>query len=130
MDKIGNFLTIIRNASFAKKEFCIINNSKATESIVKILYDKGFISSYSVIIVENNTHTLLKIFLKYNKGKAPFSNIQRKSKPGCRLYYKYNKIPRKIRGFGISIITTSKGILDHKEAFKNKLGGELICQIW
>lgn len=130
MDKIGNFLTIIRNASLAKKEYCIVNSSNTIEAIVKILNKKGFINRYDLITLDNNKHTSLKIFLKYNNGKASFSNIKRKSKPGCRFYCKYNKIPGKIKGFGISIITTSKGIFDHAEAFKNKLGGELICQIW
>lgn len=129
MDTIGDFLTIIRNASSAGKASCIANASKMRLKIAQILKDEGYIEGYTE--AQNNANFKeISVKLKYVHGQPAIQGIERASKPGCRLYYSYTEIPKVLGGLGISILTTSKGLKKDKDARREKVGGELICKVW
>lgn len=128
-DTIGDFLTFIRNASRAGKPYCEAPFSKMRLAIAKTLHGEGLIRG-----IEEKSDTkgrkLLVLRMKYKDGIPAITNIQRHSRPGCRLYYSYREIPRVLNGLGISILTTSRGILKDAEARQQKIGGEVLCTIW
>lgn len=128
-DKIGDFLTIIRNATRATKDFTFVGHSNLKKSIAQILKQEGFISDVEEVTTEKGFKQL-KLVFKYVNGTSALTDIQRFSKPGCRRYFKSDEIPNVLDGLGIAIISTSKGILSDKEARQNKVGGELICTLW
>lgn len=130
MDTIGNFITIIRNASYAANLNCDAQWSKIREGIASVLKRKGYIKDY---VIKTNDKGLKKItlYLKYDSsGNPAIVTIRRHSKPGCRKYYSVKEIPRPLNGLGMSVLSTSKGILDDKTARKEIVGGELLCEIW
>ena len=127
-DSIGDFLTIIRNASNAGKETCTAQWSKIREGIAAILKDEGYISDYEVS--GEKAEKKITITMKYMGGVASLTGITRISKPGCRMYYEYRNIPRVLNGMGISILTTSKGVLKDSECRAKKIGGEMLCKVW
>ncbi len=127
-DSIGDFLTALRNASRAGKESCTAQWSKMREGIVSILKDEGYIESYEV--VGEKAKKVINVKMKYVGGKSALTGITRVSTPGCRMYYEYREIPRVIQGMGISILTTSRGVLRDTECRAKKVGGELICKVW
>lgn len=134
MDTIGDFITILRNASQAKLAHCSAPWSKLREGLSKVLLEKGFIAAYTVR-QESSHHTYLDITLKYvrlgNQDKVPaLVAIKRHSKPGLRLYYSYDAIPKVLGGLGFGILTTSKGVMSDREARSQKVGGELLCTVW
>lgn len=126
-DSIGDFLTTIRNASAAGKDTCSAQWSKVREGIASILKDEGYIASYEVT---GETKKVLTITLKYLGGTAALTGIVRVSTPGCRRYYEYRGIPRVLNGMGISILTTSRGVLKDADCRAQKVGGELLCKVW
>jgi small subunit ribosomal protein S8 len=128
MDTIGDFLTIIRNASAVKNATAQAQWSKVREGIAKILKEKGYIRNFHVETNDKGFKVLV-IELKYLHKEPAIASIVRHSKPGCRKYYQYTDIPRVLSGLGISILTTSKGILDDKAARAQKVGGELLCEV-
>lgn len=138
IDPIADMLTRIRNASLIKKEEVVLPMSKVKFNIAKILEKEGFVSSVSIIsggedLKKNKASKFdqIKIILKYGEdGKPRVSLLKRISKPGRRIYVDKNSIGRVLNGFGISIISTSKGIMTGKEAQRQKIGGELICEIY
>lgn len=127
-DNIGDFLTIIRNASSARKDVCAASASNVREGIAKILKDSGYIADYSV--AGEKADKKITITLKYVNEVPALTQIERVSKPGRRLYYSYTDVPRVLGGMGISILTTSRGILSDAQCRANKAGGELICKVW
>lgn len=138
IDPIADMLTRIRNASLIKKEEVVLPMSKVKFNIAKILEKEGFVSNVSIIsggedLKKNKASKFdqIKIILKYGEdGKPRVSLLKRISKPGRRIYVDKNSIGRVLNGFGISIISTSKGIMTGKEAQRQKIGGELICEIY
>ncbi|EDY83052.1 ribosomal protein S8 [Verrucomicrobiia bacterium DG1235] len=128
-DPISDFLTRIRNASTAGKAECASPHSKLKAAIAKILLQEGFISEIKDGTDENG-HKTLVVVLKYVDGQASINGIERVSKPGLRLYAKSTEIPRVLNGLGICILTTPKGVMRDREARRQKLGGELICNVW
>jgi len=128
-DTIGDFLTILRNAATAKKSFCTAQWSRMRESLLQILKDEGFIQGYEKISLSPGRDTL-KISLKYVEGTSAITGLQRHSRPGCRMYYSKEKLPRVLGGLGIAIVSTSKGIMKDSQARRQKLGGELLAKIW
>ena len=128
-DTIGDFLTIIRNSSRAGKETCSAQWSKVREGIACILKNEGFILDYKEV-ANAKGHKNLELSLKYIEGTPSIADIQRLSKPGCRVYAGSEEIPPVLGGLGISILSTSKGILTNQEARRKKLGGELIAKVW
>lgn len=129
MDTIGDFLTIIRNASAVGNTTCICASSKLRLGIAQILKDVGYIRDFAKARNDRGFEEL-SISLKYVEGRAAIQGIERISKPGCRLYYAYTEIPRVLGGLGISILTTSKGLKRDSDARRQKIGGELICRVW
>lgn len=127
-DTIGDFLTIIRNGSSAKRESVTCQHSKIRESLCQIFKEEGYITSFSV--EGEGSNKTLTVQLKYVNDTAAITGIERRSKPGRRMYFGYQEIPRVLGGLGIAILTTSKGVMRAREARKNKVGGELICNIW
>ncbi len=127
-DSIGDFLTMIRNASAAGKESLSTQWSKMREGIAKILKEDGYISSYEVS--GDAGKKVISINLKYVGGVPAIAGISRVSKPGCRIYFEYRSIPRVLNGMGISILTTSQGILKDTDCRSKKVGGEIICKVW
>lgn len=128
-DTIGDFLTLLRNASTAGQESCTTRFSKLKAGIAAILQDEGYIQQFA-IREEGAGHKFLDIVLKYVDGKPAIVGIERFSKPGRRLYSGYDDIPRVLGGLGVSILTTSKGILKDRDARRAKVGGEVICKVW
>ncbi len=128
-DPIADMLIRIKNANTARIEKIEMPNSNVKKEIAKILFDEGFIENYEV--VNDNAVGSLKIYLKFDKNKkSPINGIKRVSKPSLRVYAKKNEIPKVLGGFGIAIISTSKGIMTGEEARKLGIGGEVICYIW
>lgn len=128
-DPISDLLTRIRNAGKAKNRYFDIGHSNVKESIVKILKEKGFISHF--LIKEENKKATIRVFLKYSLSReSAVQGLKRMSKPSLRQYVSYSKIPSVFKGMGISILSTSHGIMDGKSAKEKKVGGELLCLVW
>jgi len=127
-DPVADLLTQIRNANKTRQKSLTIPASNLKLEIVRILKDEGFIKDYKY--KEDNKQGQLIIFLKYlNKEKA-INNLKRISKPRLRVYVKKDEIPEVLGGLGISILSTSQGIMTGKEAMRRHLGGEVICYVW
>ena len=128
-DPIADMLTRIRNANTAKHETVSVPASKVKVAIAKILLDEGYISGYDVI--EDGLQGVIKITLKYGANKTKvISGLKRVSKPGLRVYAGKDELPRVLRGLGIAILSTSKGIMTDKEARKANVGGEVLAYVW
>jgi small subunit ribosomal protein S8 len=127
-DLIADTFTMIRNAVMAKKENLDVPASKQIKSILDILKNESYIDNFKLI--EDKKQGYLRIYLKYISGKPAIKNIKRVSKPGLRVYVNHEKIPSVLRGRGLAIISTSKGITTGEEAKKLGLGGEVIGYIW
>jgi len=129
-DPISDFLTRIRNAVSARHKVVEIPASNIKKEITKILMDKGYILNYK--FMEDDKQGVIKIALKYNpRTKTPaIRNIQRASRPGLRKYAGATNLPRVSNGLGISILSTSKGLMTDKEARRDNVGGEVICYVF
>ncbi len=128
-DPIADLLTRIRNASSAKHETVEVPASKMKKAIVEILFAEGYIKKYEVI--DDDRQGVIKIWLKYVEGKkAVISGIKRVSKPGLRVYASKEDMPRVLKGLGIAIVSTSKGIMTDKQARRENVGGEVLAFVW
>jgi len=128
-DPIADMLTRIRNAIMAQHDFVLIPASKMKLSIAKILKEEGFISDYEVL--KSKPHRAIKIYLKYSDKNQPvISGLERVSKPGLRIYVDRKEIPRVYGGLGIAIVSTPKGVMTGKQAWRQGVGGELLCSVW
>ena len=128
-DPIADMLTRIRNANFVKHETVDVPASNMKKELARILLEEGFIRGYDVI--EDGKQGIIRIQLKYGQtGERVISGLKRISKPGMRVYADKHEVPRVLNGLGISIISTSKGILTDKQARKENVGGEVICYVW
>ena len=128
-DPIADMLTRIRNANVVKHETVDVPASNMKKELSRILLEEGFIRGYDVI--EDGKQGIIRIQLKYGQtGERVISGLKRISKPGMRVYADKHEVPRVLNGLGISIISTSKGILTDKQARKEKDGGEVICYVW
>jgi len=128
-DPISDFLTRLRNASKARLEVCHSPHSNLKEGIAAILKTEGYVSDFTVGTDERG-HKDLVVKMKYIDGAPAISGLDRASTPGRRLYFGYSDIPRVLNGLGISIISTSKGLMKDADCRRNKAGGELICNVW
>jgi len=129
-DPISDIFTRIRNALQSKHAAVLLPLSKITLSIVKILESEGFIQGYE-LITKDLVKRFVSVELKYNqKGSGVISSIQRVSTPGKRIYVAKRKVPKVLNGFGISILSTSKGVMTGREARINNVGGELIGEVY
>jgi len=128
-DQVADMLTIVRNGVMAHKEEAIVKRSKLNESIVDILKREGFIANYKTI--EDKMQGLIKIYLKYDNDKSSMvTGLKRISKPGLRVFVGKDGVKSVYGGIGIAIISTSKGLMTDAEARAQKLGGEIICEVW
>ena len=128
-DPIADMLTRIRNANVVKHETVDVPASNMKKELSRILLEEGFIRGYDVI--EDGKQGIIRIQLKYGQtGERVISGLKRISKPGMRVYADKHEVPRVLNGLGISIISTSKGILTDKQARKENVGGEVICYDW
>ncbi len=128
-DPVADMLTRIRNANSAKHESVDVPASNLKKAIAEILLEEGYIKSYQ--IVDNGTQGIIRIALKYlpNKEKV-ISGLRRVSKPGLRVYAGADELPKVLKGLGIAIISTSKGVMTDKKARANHVGGEVLAFVW
>ena len=128
-DPVADMLTRIRNANSAKHETVDVPASNLKKAITQILLDEGYIKSFQ--IVEDGTQGIIRITLKYLAGKEKvISGLRRVSKPGLRVYAGADELPRVLKGLGIAIISTSKGVMTDKAARANHVGGEVLAFVW
>lgn len=129
MDTIGQFLTNIRNAGMARLEKVDVPASNLRKSIADILTQEGYLKSYKV--AKDSKQGIMRLYIKYNEDGTPkLLNLQRVSKPGKRIYLKCDDLKNVRSGYGVSIISTSKGLMTNKAAKQQRLGGEVICEVW
>ena len=129
-DPIADMLTRIRNANMRGSSEVVIPSSKIKKSIAEILKDEGFIEDWE-FSSEEDSFPEIKLHLKYlNDGQPVIRKIKRESKPGLRVYLKSNDAKPVLSGQGISIITTSKGVMSDRKCREEKVGGEIICTVW
>ena len=128
-DPISDMLTRIRNAMAVDKRFVDIPVSNIKKRIAFVLKQESYIEDF--VFIKDGINTQIRIFLKYDiKGNAVITAIERVSKPGRRVYVNQNQLPRVLDGLGISILSTSKGVLSNKVAKRFGVGGEVICNVW
>ena len=128
-DPVADMLTRIRNANNAKHETVDVPASNMKKSIAQILLDEGYIKSFQVI--DDGTQGVIRITLKYNAGKEKvISGLRRVSKPGLRIYSNAEDMPKVMKGLGVAIISTSKGVMTDREARRQHIGGEVLAYIW
>ncbi len=128
-DPIADLLTRIRNANSSKHETVDIPASNMKKAIVDILAEEGYIKSYQLI--EDNKQGVIRVTLKYGPNhEKVISGLKRVSKPGLRFYAGADELPRVLKGLGIAIVSTSKGIMTDKEARKQNIGGEVLAFVW
>ena len=128
-DPISDMLTRVRNALIAKHAKVDVPASKLKSEIARILKEEGYVSNFKV--TDEEGHKVLRIYLKYgNNNEAVISNLSRVSSPGCRVYVRRSEIPRVLGGLGINILTTPRGVMTGRQARKEGVGGEILCEIW
>ncbi|MEF2919819.1 MAG: 30S ribosomal protein S8 [Acutalibacteraceae bacterium] len=128
-DPIADLLTRIRNASSAKHDSVEIPASNMKKAICQILLDEGYIKDFTV--VEDSKQGVITVTLKYLEGKKPvITGLRRVSKPGLRRYSNVEDMPKVIKGLGVAIVSTSKGVMTDRQARKENVGGEILAFVW
>ncbi|MFC1931673.1 30S ribosomal protein S8 [Chloroflexota bacterium] len=128
-DPIADMLTRIRNAIIARHDSVLVPSSRIKLSIARILKEEGFINDCEVL--RGKPHREIKIHLRYNDhNQSVISGMEKVSKPGLRVYVQHNEIPRVYGGIGIAIVSTSKGVKTGQQAWRQRIGGELLCYVW
>ncbi|HYE25655.1 MAG TPA: 30S ribosomal protein S8 [Clostridia bacterium] len=128
-DPVADFLTRIRNGIKARHQKIDVPASKLKMEIARILKEEGYIANYKA--TEEDGKKLIRVYLKYGADNAAaISNVSRVSRPGCRVYVGKTEIPRVLGGLGITILTTPKGVMTGKQARKEGVGGEILCEIY
>ena len=128
-DPVADFLTRIRNSIRARHQKLDVPASKLKAEIARILKEEGYISNFKT--TEENGRAVLRVYLKYGaNNEAAIRDLERVSRPGCRVYVGSKEIPRILGGLGINILTTPKGAMTGNAARKEGVGGEVLCQIW
>ena len=128
-DTIADMLTRIRNANSAKHDTVDIPASNMKKAIAQILLDEGYIKSFTV--VEDGKQGTIRVVLKYGQGKTPvIQGLRRVSKPGLRIYTSCEDMPRVMKGLGVAILSTKKGVMTDRQARKENVGGEVLAFVW
>ncbi|KPL04875.1 MAG: 30S ribosomal protein S8 [candidate division Zixibacteria bacterium SM1_73] len=128
-DPLADMLTRIRNAGQAKHKKVDIPSSKMKKRVAEIFLENGFIQNF--VEVEDNKQNLLRLFLKYDhQSKSMISGLLRVSRPGLRIYADKEEVDRMVRELGITVLSTSKGVLTHHQAKEAKVGGEVLLRVW
>jgi small subunit ribosomal protein S8 len=128
-DPIADFLTRIRNATSARHRFVDIRWSKLKQNVAEILKNQGFIENY-LVKQDNKNRGTIRVFLKYEGREPVLKGLTRMSKPGLRHYIRHQDIPMFYGGLGVSILSTSQGVMSGYDAHKKGIGGELLCLVW
>lgn len=129
-DTIADFLTRIRNGTRAQHRYVDVSWSKMNQNIAEILKNQGFLESY-LVKLDNQQRGTIRVFLKYSDHRRPvIQGIKRVSRPGLRKYVTHHDIPNFFGGMGLSIVSTSQGVMAGSEAIKRGVGGELLCMVW
>ena len=128
-DPVSDFLTRVRNAIKARQQKVDVPHSKLKVEIARILKEEGYISNYKP--TDEEGRKVLRVYLKYSPDNtSPISDLKRVSRPGCRVYVGHSEIPRILGGLGINILTTPKGVMTGRQARREGVGGELLCEVW
>jgi len=128
-DPVADFLARVRNAIHARHPKLDVPASKLKLELARILKEEGYIASFKG--VEEEGRKVLRVYLKYgNNNESAITNLNRISRPGCRVYVGRDEIPRVLGGLGINILTTPKGVMTGRQARKQGVGGELLCEVW
>ena len=128
-DPIADFITCVRNAQSARKPWVDVPSSNLKKRICYVLREEHFIRD--TMLIKDGKQDLIRVFLCYDDNNDPVINgIKKVSTPGCRSYVASTEIPKVLNGMGVSILTTSKGVISHKKAIAFNVGGELLCQVW
>ena len=131
MDPISDLLSRIRNSNARLKDRVDVPFSKLKLEVVRILKEEGFIANFKSLYNQGGKSGTIRVFLKYSPTKeCVIRGIKRVSKPGLRVYRSYTDIPRVRGGFAVTILSTPSGVLTDKQAKENKVGGEVLCQVW
>ena len=129
-DPIADMLTRIRNAVMRKHKGVIVPHSNIKTEIARILKEEDFIRTYEVVDVTEQKKDIKLLFKYVKKEESVITGLKRISKPGCRVYVEWDAVPMVKGGLGISILSTSKGLMTHKASREMKVGGELLCSVW
>jgi small subunit ribosomal protein S8 len=128
-DPVADLLTCLRNAALAGHDHVLVPASRLRLELVKLLKSEGFIQKYDLVDYKNQGR--LRVTLKYGADRqSAITGLRRLSRPGLRVYARWQKIPRVRAGLGTTLVSTSKGLLSDREARRRRLGGELLCQVW
>jgi small subunit ribosomal protein S8 len=128
-DPIADMLTRVRNAVSARHDYVNIPASKLKVAIAKVLKEEGFVREYETF--EEGPRRFLRIHLSYTDGREPLLNgLKRVSRPGLRVYVEKREIPRVYNGLGIAILSTPKGVMAGQQAWRQQMGGEVLCYVW
>jgi small subunit ribosomal protein S8 len=128
-DPIADMLTRVRNAIKSRLQKVDVPASKLKTEVARILKDEGYILNYK--IVDEGNHKAIRVYLKYTDANQPvISRLTRVSRPGCRVYVGSQEIPKVLGGLGINILTTPKGVMTGRDANKQGIGGEVLCEVW
>ena len=128
-DPVADFLTRIRNAMRARHQKLDVPASKLKAEIARILKEEGYIANYKP--TEEDGMKVIRVYLKYGpNNESVIRDLKRVSRPGCRVYVRRSEIPRVLGGMGINILTTPRGVMTGRQARKEGVGGELLCEIW
>jgi small subunit ribosomal protein S8 len=128
-DPVADFLGRIRNGIRARQQKVDVPASKLKTELARILKEEGYIANFKA--TEEDGKKILRVYLKYgNNNEAIITNLERVSRPGCRVYVGHNEIPRVLGGLGINILTTPRGVMTGRQARREGVGGEVLCQVW
>jgi len=128
-DPVADLLTRIRNASLERHEKLEVPASRLKANVIRVLKEEGYIKNFRLVREEGRP--MIKVFLKYaDDGSSVIQGIRRVSRPGLRKYSSYQDLPRPLSGAGISIVSTSKGVISGQKARLEKVGGEVLCEVW
>ena len=131
MDPLSDLLTRIRNANLRAKDRVDIPMSKLKLEVVRVLKEEGFIANFKSLFSSAGKRGTIRVFLKYSTAKEPIiHSLQRVSKPGLRIYRSYRDLPRARGPFAVTILSTPHGVLTGSQAKEQKVGGEILCQVW
>jgi small subunit ribosomal protein S8 len=128
-DSISDGLTKIRNASAAKHPAVDVRFSRMFVRILDVLKQEGFIRTYKPV-GDQPSQRMLRVYLKYAKKTPAITHIVRISRPGARIYRNSRELPRVLGGLGVAVVSTSKGVVTEKDAYQQRIGGEVICYVW
>lgn len=129
-DPIADALTIIRNGCMAKKNTVTLRYSTKIENILEILKKEGYIVDFNKSEVKDKKYFCINVELKYHEGKPVIEGLKRISSPGLRVYNGMDSIPEVKNGFGVAVVSTSRGVMSGRDAIKGKVGGEVLCYVW